>query len=83
MHVSTTGTAVSNFTALSPIVTTPSDATWHEYTYDLSAYAGQAVHIAIQCTSVDQFGFAVDDFKVVSNVPQTEAPGCATAISPD
>ena len=30
--VSTTGTAVANFTAISPVVTTPSDATWHEYT---------------------------------------------------
>ena len=80
--VSTTGTAVANFTAISPLITTPSDAAWHEYTYSLSAYAGQTVYIAIQCTSDDQFGFAVDDFKVTSSISQTQAPGCAAALSP-
>ncbi len=80
--VSTTGTAVANFTAISPVVTTPSDATWHEYTYNLNAYSGQQVYIAIQCTSEDQFGFAVDDFKVVSTPPATTAPGCSTLTSP-
>ncbi len=82
VYVSTTGTAVSDFTAITPVVTTPSDAKWYEYTYDLSAYANQAVHIAIQCTSEDQFGFAVDDFKVVSNELQTEAPGCSVLTAP-
>lgn len=82
VYVSTTGTAVADFTAISAVITTPSDAAWHEYSYDLSAYAGQAVHIAIQCTSQDQFGFAIDDFKVVSNVPQTEIPGCSVLVAP-
>ena len=80
--VSTTGTAVANFTAISPVVTTPSDATWHEYTYNLNAYSGQQVYIAIQCTSEDQFGFAVDDFKVVTTPPATTAPGCTTLSTP-
>ena len=80
--VSTTGTAVANFTAVSGVITTPSDATWHEYTYNLNAYAGQQIYVAIQCTSEDQFGFAVDDFKVVSIPPATTAPGCSTLSTP-
>ncbi|WP_028122360.1 T9SS type A sorting domain-containing protein [Epilithonimonas tenax] len=80
--VSTTGTAVANFTAISALTVTPSDAAYHEYTYNLNAYAGQQVYIAIQCTSDDQFGFAVDDFKIVSTTLPTTAPGCATLTSP-
>lgn len=65
--VSTTNTATASFTVISPNpVTTPSDATWHEYTYNLDAYSGQNIYIAIQCVSQDQFGFAVDDFKVTT-----------------
>ena len=80
--VSTTGTGVETFTAISPLVTTPSDAQWHQYTYDLNSYAGQNIYIAIQTTSDDQFGFAVDDFKVVSNALPTAAPNCATLTTP-
>lgn len=80
--VSTTGTAVSNFTAVSAVTTTPSDAIWHEYTYNLNAYAGQQIYIAIQTTSEDQFGFAIDDFKVVTAPLPVEAPGCSTLTSP-
>lgn len=65
--VSTTNTATGSFTLISPNpVTTPTDAQWHEYTYNLDAYNGQNVHIAIQCVSQDRFGFAVDDFKVTT-----------------
>ena len=80
--VSTTGTAIGNFTAISPVITTPSDSTWHEYTFNLNAYSGQQIYVAIQCTSDDQFGFAVDDFKIVSAVLPTAAPSCATLTSP-
>ncbi len=80
--VSTTGTAIANFTAISPVVTTPSDATWHEYTYNLNTYAGQQVYVAIQCTSTDQFGFAIDDFKIISTPAPTTAPNCSTLTSP-
>ncbi|RRQ44959.1 choice-of-anchor J domain-containing protein, partial [Chryseobacterium sp. SC28] len=80
--VSTTGTAVSDFTAISALTTTPADLTWHEYTYSLNAYSGQQIHIAIQCTSEDQFGFAVDDFKVVSASLPVEVPGCSALTSP-
>lgn len=80
--VSTTGTAIADFTAISPVTVTPSDAAWHEYTYSLNAYAGQQVYVAIQCTSQDQFGFAVDDFKIVTAPLPTAAPNCATLNLP-
>lgn len=82
VYISTTGTAISNFTAISPEITTPADATWHKYTYDLSAYSGTTIYVAIQCTSQDQFGFAIDDFKVMSTIPATSAPNCATLTAP-
>ncbi len=39
-------------------------ANWTEYTYDLSAFDGQQVYIAIRCTSDDAFIFYVDNFSV-------------------
>ena len=80
--VSTTGTAVGNFTAVSPEIVTPLDKTWHQYSFNLNAYAGQLIYVAIQCISQDQFGFAVDDFKITDNVLPVAAPNCATLVSP-
>lgn len=37
---------------------------WTEYVYDLSAYNGQTVWIAIRCVSDDAFIFYVDDFSL-------------------
>jgi hypothetical protein len=71
--ISTTGTAPANFTIISPgafVVTTPV-VTWIQYTYSLQAYAGQSVYIGINCVSDDQFGFAVDDFKVTATTLNT------------
>ncbi len=60
--VSTTGTAPGNFTIISAgdYLEAPSEA-WTEYEYDLSAYAGNIVHVGIQCVSNDAFIFMVDD----------------------
>jgi len=82
VYISTTGTAVADFTPLSAVITTPADITWHEFTSSLSAYAGQQVHIAIQCSSTDQFGFAVDDFKITTSIAPSVAPSCSTLTSP-
>jgi hypothetical protein len=62
--VSTTGNAPADFTVISasPYVEAPTD--WTEYNYDLSAYAGQSVYVAIQCVSNDAFFFLVDDFYI-------------------
>ena len=65
--ISSTGTLPANFTVLSgasPIVTAL-DLTWNQYTYNIPAsFNNQPVYISINCLSDDQFGFAVDDFKV-------------------
>ena len=79
--VSTTGTQPANFTKISPgaAITTPS-ITYAQYSYAIPAtYNNQAVYIAIKCTSADQFGFGVDDFKVVGTVP-CPAPSNGVAV---
>lgn len=37
---------------------------WTQFTYDLSAYDGQSIYIAIRCVSNDAFVFYVDDFSI-------------------
>ncbi len=72
--VSTTGTAVADFTKISAgaYITTP-NITWVEYTYNLAAsYDGLPVYVGIKCTSPDMFGFAVDDFSVTAVTLGTE-----------
>jgi len=69
VRISTTGTAPANFTFISasPYVTNPATAQWVEYTFNLDPnYNDKAVYIAINCVSDDQFGFAIDDFKVTT-----------------
>lgn len=72
--ISTTDTAPASFTIISPApyITTTDDGVWVEYTYNLDAYQGQQVYIGIHCVSNDQFGFAVDDFKVTATTLSTE-----------
>ncbi|MDV7392355.1 choice-of-anchor J domain-containing protein, partial [Arthrospira platensis SPKY1] len=72
--ISTSGTAASDFTTISPgaFVTNPATAEWIEYTYNLDNYSGQAVRIAINCISDDQFGFAIDDFTVTTGTLSAE-----------
>ena len=49
------GSATESITALTD---------WTEYSYDLSAYAGQTIQLAIQCDSDDKFAFFIDDIFV-------------------
>ena len=37
---------------------------WQQYSYDLTAYAGQTIQLAINCVSNDAFIFAIDDIFV-------------------
>ena len=37
---------------------------WTEYSYDLSAYAGQTIQLAINCVSSDAFALFIDDINV-------------------
>ncbi len=48
-------------TASTPI-TAPVE--WTEYSYDLSAFAGQTIQLAINCNSNDKFAFFIDDIFV-------------------
>jgi len=62
--VSTTGTNPADFTKISAGNYLQAPTSWTEYDFDLSAYTGQDVYIAIRCMSDDAFVFAVDDFLV-------------------
>jgi len=63
--VSTTGTAPADFTIITPgtYVEAPVDA-WTQYSYDLSAYAGQNVYVGFNCVSDDAFIFMLDDVTI-------------------
>ena len=64
VKISTTGTAVSNFTNTVYQETISSD-TWIQRTVSLSAFAGQSIYIAfVHNNSYDQFAFQIDDIKV-------------------
>ena len=70
--ISTTGTEIADFTPLNPnLIVTPADVEWYEYSFDLDAYAGQQIYIAIQCLSDDQFALQIDDFKVTATTLAT------------
>lgn len=62
--VSTTGTAPANFTFITPAPYVQVPTTWTQYTYDLSAYAGQQVYLAINCVSNDAYTLMIDDIFV-------------------
>ena len=87
--VSTTGTAPANFTIISGTTYVEAPVNWTEFTYDLSAYAGQQVYVGIQCVSNDAFIFLVDDVLIgtpskmltVSN-RQTVTPATASVTIP-
>ena len=63
------GNTTSNVTLLSTgsFVTTPANITYVQYSYAVPAsFNGQSVYFSINCVSDDQFGFAVDDFRVTT-----------------
>ena len=61
--VSTTDNNPSSFELVAGPVTAPATA-WTYREYDLTAYEGQAVYVAIQCVSNDKFIFMVDDIAI-------------------
>jgi hypothetical protein len=66
--VSTTGMETSDFTQISAgdFLEVPTD--WSEFSFDLSAFAGETGYIAIQYVSYDAFIFMLDAFSVTSGV---------------
>lgn len=59
--VSTTNTNQASFTKISTGTFQEAPITWTEISYNLDAYAGQQIYVAIQCVSNDAFVFMVDD----------------------
>ncbi|MCO6163885.1 T9SS-dependent choice-of-anchor J family protein [Flavobacterium sp. NRK F7] len=70
--VSTTGNQLSDFTDVLASNVGPS-TTYTEYTYDLSAYVGQTIYVAIQAISTDQYYLFIDDLKTLGT-PICDAP---------
>ena len=63
--VSTTGTnAPDGFVKISDGEYMEAADEWTKYSFDLSAYAGSTVYVAIRCVSANSFAFMVDDISV-------------------
>jgi len=66
IYASTTGSAVSDFTAAPLMEKTLQSSVWREYTVDLSSFGGTKGYIAIRhfnCTN--QYSLLIDDFSIV------------------
>lgn len=64
--VSTTNAEPGSFTKISAGDYLEVPITWTEYTYDLSAYAGQTIYFAIRYMSFDAFIFMLDNIKLTA-----------------
>ena len=62
--VSTTGTQPADFTIISSGSYVEAPIDWTQFSYDLNAYAGQDVYLAINCVSNDAFVLLVDAMKI-------------------
>jgi len=69
--VSTTGNDPSDFTVISAAPYVEAPIVWTEYSYDLSAYAGEEIYVAIQCVSYDAFVFMIDDLVIDPGTPSS------------
>ncbi|MGH2666681.1 choice-of-anchor J domain-containing protein [Flavobacterium sp.] len=81
VKLSTTGTASTDFNVVlgtETATTNASAANYTQYTYDLSAYNGQNVYVAVVATDTDRLYLFVDDF--VNDAPPSTVPNCATGI---
>lgn len=81
--VSTTGNQSTDFTDVLASNIGPS-TTYTEYTYDLSAYAGQTIYFAIQAISTNEYYLFIDDL-MTSGSPICDVPTdlAATNITPN
>jgi len=76
--ISASGNNVVDFTPISPLPYSEAPSTaWTEVTFDLSAYSGDSVYIAIQCISNNGFMFMVDDF-IITPTPVQNLSGVIT-----
>nr|MDK2850164.1 hypothetical protein [Candidatus Cloacimonadota bacterium] len=70
--VSTTGTNPNDFTFISGPTYVEAPVEWTEFNYSLANYAGQDIHVGIQCLSNDAFIFFVDDVTISGPVPNED-----------
>lgn len=63
--VSTTGNSSDDFNSISSMINPGTDYT--KYDFDLSAYDGQDIYIAIHCTTDDGLLLMIDDFLVTAD----------------
>jgi hypothetical protein len=68
--VSTTGTEQGDFTKISEGTSVSAPLEWTKFEYDLNAYAGQEVYVAIVCVSNDVFILMVDD--IFFGIPESK-----------
>jgi uncharacterized repeat protein (TIGR02543 family) len=70
--VSTTDTEPGSFTKISEgnYIEVPVD--WTQYTFDLSDYAGETIHFAINYVSLDAFIFMLDAIELTADVEPSE-----------
>ncbi len=63
VFISDTDTNLASFVSISPIETTLSN--WTKRVYKIpSNYHGKEIYVALHITSLDQFAFCMDDFKI-------------------
>ncbi|MCU0850413.1 MAG: choice-of-anchor J domain-containing protein [Candidatus Thermoplasmatota archaeon] len=74
--VSTTDTDPTSFTILQ--VNNDAPVTWTEYSFDISAYSGQSIYIAIHVFSYDVYAFFMDDFEVTGSGTEDTTPPVTT-----
>ena len=74
IRVSTTDMNPASFTTIAGPINAPADD-WTFVSYDLGAYEGQEVYVAIQCVSNDRFIFMIDDVEItfLSKLDKPEA----------
>lgn len=71
--VSTTGRDIADFTTnLSAGIISAPASDYKQFSYDLNAFEGQAIYIAIHYVGQDSFVLMVDDFSVVSKSPSLD-----------
>ncbi len=67
IHVSTSGTDVEDFTKISPNEYEAAPEAWTPIEYDLSAYEGKQIYVAVQCVSKDALCFCIDDIRITNS----------------
>lgn len=82
--VSTTDNVTTSFTAVVGGANQEAPNTWTEVTYDLSAYDGQDIYVAVHYTSVDKFMLMMDDITINTtfgpSMPTAEFSASPTTI---